>query len=204
MGISPVLWQFLVKWLHSSALFPAEASTIAPYMDALYFFLVAISIVGLVFVTFLIFYFSLRYRRDKNPVATQIEGSTILEATWTIIPLALFLVVFVWGGLLYFRIYDPPSNAMNIYVVGKQWMWKAEHPGGQHEINALHVPIGQPIQLTMISQDVFHSFSIPDFRVKREVIPGPLFHRVVSGDRSGNVPHLLHAVLRHASLRHDW
>jgi cytochrome c oxidase subunit 2 len=172
MGISPVLWQFLVKWLHSSALFPAEASTIAPYTDALYFFLVAISLVGLIFVTFLILYFSLRYRRDKNPVATQVEGSTILEATWTIIPLALFLVVFVWGGLLYFRIYDPPPNAMNIYVVGKQWMWKIEHPGGQHEINALHIPIGQPIQLTMISQDVFHSFSIPDFRVKREVIPG--------------------------------
>ena len=172
MGISPVLWQFLVKWLHSSALFPAEASTIAPYADALYFFLVAISLVGLVFVTILIGYFSIRYRRDKNPVATQVEGSTILEATWTIIPLALFLVVFVWGGLLYFRIYDPPPNSMNIYVVGKQWMWKAEHPGGQHEINALHVPIGQPVQLTMISQDVFHSFSIPDFRVKREVIPG--------------------------------
>jgi len=172
MGISPVLWQFLVKWLHSSALFPVEASTIAPYMDALYFFLVSISLVGLVFVTALIFYFSIRYRRDKNPVATQIEGSTILEATWTIIPLALFLIVFVWGGLLYFRIYNPPPNAMNIYVVGKQWMWKAEHPGGQHEIDALHVPTGQPIQLTLISQDVFHSFSIPDFRVKREAIPG--------------------------------
>ncbi len=172
MGISPVLWQFLVKWLHSSALFPAEASTIAPYTDELYFFLVAISVVGLIFVTILIFYFSLRYRRDKHPVAIQVEGSTILEATWTIIPLALFLVVFVWGGLLYFRIYNPPPNAMNIYVVGKQWMWKAEHPGGQHEINALHIPVGQPIQLTMISQDVFHSFSIPDFRVKREVIPG--------------------------------
>jgi cytochrome c oxidase subunit 2 len=74
--------------------------------------------------------------------------------------------------LLYFRIYNPPANAMNIYIVGKQWMWKAEHPGGQHEINALHVPTGQPVQLTMISQDVFHSFSIPDFRIKREVIPG--------------------------------
>ena len=172
MGISPVLWQFLIKWLHSSALFPAEASTIAPYTDALYFFLVTISVVGLVFVTILIFYFSLRYRRDKHPVAIQVEGSTILEATWTIIPLAIFLITFVWGGLLYFRIYDPPPNAMNIYVVGKQWMWKAEHPGGQHEINALHIPVGQPIQLTMISQDVFHSFSIPDFRVKREVIPG--------------------------------
>jgi cytochrome c oxidase subunit 2 len=80
--------------------------------------------------------------------------------------------VFVWGALLYFRIYTPPVNSMNIYIVGKQWMWKAEHPGGQHEINALHVPTGRPVQLTMISQDVFHSFSIPDFRVKREVIPG--------------------------------
>jgi cytochrome c oxidase subunit 2 len=116
--------------------------------------------------------FSLRYRKSVHPVATQIEGSTLLEATWTIIPLGIFLVAFVWGALLYFRIYNPPVNSMNIYIVGKQWMWKAEHPGGQHEINALHVPTGQPIQLTMISQDVFHSFSIPDFRIKREVIPG--------------------------------
>jgi len=172
MGISPVLWQFLVKWLHNSALFPAEASTIAPWMDALYFFLLAMTLVGLFLVGALVFGFSVRYRKEKNPVATQIEGSTLLEATWTIIPLAIFLLTFVWGALLYFRIYDPPANAMNIYVVGKQWMWKAEHPGGQHEINSLHVPTGRPIQLTMISQDVFHSFSIPDFRVKREVIPG--------------------------------
>ena len=172
MHISPVLWQFLVKWLTASALFPREASTIAPYMDALYFFLLAMTIVGLVLVGALLAFFSIRYRRERNPVATHIEGSTLLEATWTIIPLAIFLVCFVWGALLYFRIYSPPVNAMNIYVVGKQWMWKAEHPGGQHEINALHVPIGKPVQLTMISQDVFHSFSIPDFRVKREVIPG--------------------------------
>jgi cytochrome c oxidase subunit 2 len=172
MGLSPVLWQFLVHWLHASALFPAEASGIAPYVDALYFFLVAMTIFGTTFVAILLLIFSVRYRREKNPVATQIEGSTLLEATWTIIPLAIFLVTFVWGALLYFRIYDPPTNAMNIYIVGKQWMWKAEHPGGQHEINALHVPTGKPIQLTMISQDVFHSFSIPDFRIKREVIPG--------------------------------
>jgi cytochrome c oxidase subunit II len=172
MGISPVLWEFLVKWLHNSALFPAEASTIAPWMDALYFFLLGMTLTGLFLVGMLVFGFSIRYRKEKNPVATQIEGSTLLEATWTIIPLAIFLLTFVWGALLYFRIYDPPANAMNIYVVGKQWMWKAEHPGGQHEINSLHVPTGRPIQLTMISQDVFHSFSIPDFRVKREVIPG--------------------------------
>src|SRR5580692_1501934 len=172
MHISPVLWEFLVKWLNNSALFPREASTIAPYADALYFFLLTITVIGLILVATLVFGFSIRYRQSNHPVAIQVEGSTLLEATWTIIPLALFLVVFVWGALLYFRIYSPPADSMNIYVVGKQWMWKAEHPGGQHEINALHVPIGRNVQLTMISQDVFHSFSIPDFRVKREVIPG--------------------------------
>jgi cytochrome c oxidase subunit 2 len=172
MGFSPVLWQFLVKWLTNSALFPREASTIAPYMDELYVFLLAMTVVGIILVGAIVFTFSIRYRKSVHPVATQIEGSTLLEATWTIIPLAIFLVTFVWGALLYFRIYNPPVNSMNIYIVGKQWMWKAEHPGGQHEINALHVPTGQPIQLTMISQDVFHSFSIPDFRIKREVIPG--------------------------------
>jgi len=172
MHISQVLWQFLIKWLTASALFPREASTIAPYADALYFFLLTITVIGLVLVGTLVFGFSIRYRKERHPVAEQVEGSTLLEATWTIIPLALFLITFVWGAILYFRIYNPPTNAMNVYIVGKQWMWKAEHPGGQHEINALHVPTGRPVQLTMISQDVFHSFSIPDFRVKREVIPG--------------------------------
>ena len=170
--ISPVLWQFLVNWLTHFALFPPEASSIAPYADALYFFLILISLVGMALVLALVTGFSILYRKERNPEATQIEGSTLLEATWTIIPLALFMVCFVWGALLYFRIYNPPTNAMNIYIVGKQWMWKAEHPGGQHEINALHVPLGRPVQLTMISQDVFHSYSIPAFRVKREVIPG--------------------------------
>ena len=89
--ISPVLWQFLVKWLHASALFPAEASTIAPYADALYFFLIGMTIVGLVLVGALVIGFSIRYRKSRNPVATQVEGSTLLEATWTIIPLAIFL-----------------------------------------------------------------------------------------------------------------
>jgi cytochrome c oxidase subunit 2 len=170
--ISPVLWQFLQKWLVTFQLFPPEASQVAPYADALYLFLVLMLMVGCVIVAFMVFGFSYKFRRSVHPVATQIEGSTLLEATWTIIPLAIFMVFFVWGALLYFRIYNPPPNAMNIYIVGKQWMWKAEHPGGQHEINSLHVPLGQAVRLTMISQDVMHSFSIPAFRVKREVIPG--------------------------------
>lgn len=170
--ISPVLWQFLTNWLKNSPVFPPEASTIAPYADALYLFLVAITVIGLFLVGALVIGFSVRYRKERSPEATQIEGSTLLEATWTLIPLGLFLIAFVWGALLYFRIYNPPTNAMQVYVVGKQWMWKAEHPGGQHEIDALHVPTGRPVQVTLISQDVFHSFSIPAFRVKREAIPG--------------------------------
>jgi cytochrome c oxidase subunit 2 len=154
------------------ALFPPEASKIAPQMDALYFFMALVSLVGLTIVILLVTSFSILYSKKRHPVAVQIEGSTLLEATWTIIPLGLFLIMFVWGALLYFRVYTPPANAMNIYVVGKQWMWKAEHPGGQHEINSLHVPTGRAVQLTIISQDVFHSFSIPAFRVKREAIPG--------------------------------
>jgi len=170
--ISPVIWQFLEKWLHNFPLFPPEASTIAPDSDALYFFMTLVSLVGLTLVVLLVVGFGILYNKERHPKAVQIEGSTLLETTWTIIPLGLFLVMFVWGALIYFRIYTPPANAMNIYVVGKQWMWKIEHPGGQHEIDELHVPTGVPIQLTLISQDVFHSFSIPAFRVKREAIPG--------------------------------
>jgi cytochrome c oxidase subunit 2 len=149
-----------------------EASKIAPQMDALLFFMVLVSLIGLTIVTLLVIGFSILYNKKRHPVAVQVEGSTLLEAAWTIIPLGLFLVMFVWGALIYFRVFSPPANSMNIYVVGKQWMWKAEHPGGQHEINSLHVPTGRPVQLTLISQDVFHSFSIPAFRVKREAIPG--------------------------------
>ena len=170
--ISPVLWQFLVNWLKHFAIFPPEASTIAPYADALYFALIGLTVVALVLVGGMVVFFSIRYSKTRHPEAVQIEGSTLLEATWTLIPLGVFLVFFVWGALLYFRIYNPPPNSMNVYVVGKQWMWKVEHPGGQHEINTLHIPVGMPIQVTLISQDVFHSFSIPAFRVKREAIPG--------------------------------
>jgi cytochrome c oxidase subunit 2 len=170
--ISPTIWQFLVKWMTNFALFPPEASKIAPQMDALYFFITLVSLIGLTIVILLVTSFSILYNKARHPKAVQIEGSTLLEATWTIIPLGLFLVMFVWGSLIYFRVFTPPANAMNIYVVGKQWMWKAEHPGGQHEINSLHVPTGRAVQLTLISQDVFHSFSIPAFRVKREAIPG--------------------------------
>ena len=204
MHISPVLWEFLVKWLTNSALFRRRPRRSRPKGR---FLLLSDCDLGRgpgAGHPILVFGFSIAYREEKNPVATQIEGSTLLEATWTIIPLALFMVSFVWGALLYFRIYDPPTNAMNIYVVGKQWMWKAEHPGGQHEMDALHVPINRQVQLTMISQDVFHSFSIPAFRVKREVIPGRYSTVWFEATDPGQLSSLLHPVLRHPALADDW
>ncbi|HMD77806.1 MAG TPA: cytochrome c oxidase subunit II transmembrane domain-containing protein, partial [Terracidiphilus sp.] len=115
--ISPVIWQFLIKWMTNFPLLPPEASRLAPQMDALLFFITLVSLIGLTIVVLLIVSFSILYSKKRHPVAVQIEGSTLLEATWTIIPLGLFLVMFVWGALIYFRVYTPPANAMNIYVV---------------------------------------------------------------------------------------
>ena len=95
-----------------------------------------------------------------------------LEAAWTVATLLIFFGLFVWGADLYVRLFQPPSEALKIYVIGKQWMWKIEHQGGQREINALHLPVGRPIQLVMTSEDVIHDFSIPAFRIKHDVLPG--------------------------------
>jgi cytochrome c oxidase subunit 2 len=100
------------------------------------------------------------------------HGTTPIELAWTLVPFALFLGMFVWSLFLFVRINTPPSNAQTIYVVAKQWMWKVQHAGGQREINALHVPLGQPVRLTMTSQDVIHDFYVPAFRVKQDILPG--------------------------------
>jgi cytochrome c oxidase subunit II len=115
----------------------------------------------------------LRYRR-KSPhdQAQQIEGNIPLEIVWTLIPLGLVTIVFMWGTSLFIRNSRPPAASAEIFVVGKQWMWKIQHPEGQREINELHVPVGRPIKLTMTSEDVIHSFYIPAFRTKQDVVPG--------------------------------
>jgi cytochrome c oxidase subunit 2 len=152
---------------------PEQASSIAGQVDALFLFLVAVSafFAGLIFL--LVTVFALKYRRrseDERPAA--IHGSLVLETLWTGIPLAIALAIFVWGAYLYFVMWRPPAAAMEIFVVGKQWMWKLQHPGGQREINELHVPLGRPIKLTMTSEDVIHSFFVPAFRIKADVVPG--------------------------------
>jgi cytochrome c oxidase subunit 2 len=120
-----------------------------------------------------ILYSSWRYRRRSDTeLPPQIQGGLKAELTWTIIPLFLFMGMFGWGARLYFELESPPANAMEIYVVAKQWMWKLQHLDGSREINELHIPVGKPIKLVMTSQDVIHSFFIPDFRVKQDVLPG--------------------------------
>lgn len=154
-------------------LFPEQASTLAAQVDYLYFFLIAVSLFFSVLIFFLIYIFSVRYRRkSEHEVPEQIPGLLKLEILWSVIPFLLCMVVFVWGATLYFDTYSPPKDALEYYVVGKQWMWHIQHPTGQREINELHIPTGQPIKLTMATEDVIHSFYIPAFRIKRDVVPG--------------------------------
>ena len=158
--------------LDNFPLWPAGASSNAGAVDALYIFLVALSTFMTVAIFATIAVFGLKYRRRHGREAQQIEGSLILEIAWSVIPMGIFVVIFAWGAVLYFHDRTPPQDATDIYVVGKQWMWKIQHPGGQREINELHVPVNKDIKLIMTSQDVIHSFFIPAFRVKQDVLPG--------------------------------
>jgi cytochrome c oxidase subunit 2 len=154
-------------------LFPVQASTIAGKVDALYFFLVAVSAFFVVLIAALVVFFSIRYRRRaKDETGTRVVPSMALELTWTIIPLSLGLVMFTWGASLYFTESRPPGETLDIYVVGKQWMWKFQHMDGRREIDELHIPVGRAIRLTGTSEDVIHSFYVPAFRVKADMVPG--------------------------------
>jgi cytochrome c oxidase subunit II len=152
-------------------LFPEQASSVAGQVDAFYLFLVLITTFFSLLIALMILFFIIRYRKRPGHEAVQIHGSMLLEIVWTAIPLGISMVIFVWGAWLYFNIQTPPANALEIYGVGKQWMWKFQHPGGQREINTLHVPTGRPVKVTLISQDVIHDFFVPAFRVKTDVLP---------------------------------
>jgi cytochrome c oxidase subunit 2 len=153
-------------------LFPDRASSIAWQVDGLYFLLIAVSAFFTLLIFVMIFFFAVKYRKDVHPRAEQIEGSLPLELAWTLIPLGITMIFFAWGSLIYFQEARPPRGAMEVYAVGKQWMWKFEHEGGQREINQLHVPLGRDVKMIMSSQDVIHSFYVPAFRIKADVLPG--------------------------------
>lgn len=153
--------------------FPPQASSVAGQVDGLYFFLLGLSAFFTVAVATTVVVFALKYRRTHSEqIPEQIEGNMLLELTWSIIPLGLALFTFAWATAVFFNISRPPDNAVQMYVVGKQWMWKVQHPEGVREINALHVPLGQPVKLLMATEDVIHSFYIPAFRMKADVVPG--------------------------------
>ena len=154
-------------------LFPEQASTMAPRVDQLYYFLFGVSVFFATLILILIVTFAVKYRRrsdDERP--RPISGNLGLEILWTLVPLSLTLVMFVWGARLYFITFYPPSDALEINVVAKQWMWKAQHAEGRAEIDELHIPTGRPVKLIMTSQDVIHDFFVPAFRVKSDVLPG--------------------------------
>lgn len=153
-------------------LWPARASSGAGNVDALYIFLILLSGFMCVAIFTMIIVFALRYRRQPGRSAEQIEGSTALEVTWSVVPLGIFFVIFMWGAFIFFQERTPPRDATEIYVVAKQWMWKLEHVEGQREINELHVPVGRDVKMIMTSQDVIHSFYVPAFRIKQDVLPG--------------------------------
>ena len=144
----------------------------AGQVDALYLYLVLVSAVMTLLIFVAVAVLAIKYRRRPGVLAHQIEGSPILETAWSIIPFGVMVTFFIWGAVIFFKERTPPTNATEVYVVAKQWMWKLEHMEGQREINELHVPVGQNVKLIMTSQDVIHSFFVPAFRLKQDVIPG--------------------------------
>jgi cytochrome c oxidase subunit 2 len=154
-------------------LFPQQASTFASDVDGLYFFILGVTAFFAVLVVTLVTIFAVRFRRrHAAQVGTPVHGALALEITWTFIPLVLAMMMFYWGATVYFTMAKPPQNAMEIYTVGKRWMWKFQHVTGQREINELHVPLNTPVKLIIGSEDVIHSVYVPAFRVKMDAVPG--------------------------------
>jgi cytochrome c oxidase subunit 2 len=152
---------------------PESASTISGDVDALYFYISGVTVFFVLLISAVIIFFVIRYRR-RNPfeIPRPIEGSTKLETLWSVIPLLIAMTIFFWGAKVYFAQYRPAKNAIDIYVVGKQWMWKFQHATGQREINELHIPVGRKIKLIMTTEDVIHDVFVPAFRTKVDVVPG--------------------------------
>ncbi|WP_437192768.1 cytochrome c oxidase subunit II [Planctomicrobium sp. SH527] len=167
------------RWL------PEIASNFALDVDLLYAFLLAVTAFFSLLICVMVIGFSIYYRRGNKVNRKLGHHSNFTEVIWASVPFVLVMVMFVWGAVLFYKIQTPPENTLDIEVVGKQWMWKAQHPGGRQEINTLHVPVGQPVRLRMISEDVIHSFYVPAFRVKQDVLPGFFTHMWFEPTKAG-------------------
>ena len=157
------------------ALLPHEDSSYATSVDAIFVSLVLLCSAITLAVFAVIIYFCIRYRKGSGADRTLYpseEEQIGIELTWIVIPFIIFVGLFIWAGNVYYEMFNPPKDGLAIYVIGKQWMWKIEHPGGQREINQLHIPVNRNIVLTLTSQDVIHDFDVPAFRIKHDVLPG--------------------------------
>jgi cytochrome c oxidase subunit 2 len=154
------------------SLYPDQASIIAARLDYLFYFLTAVSVIFTVLIFLAVLYFAIKYRRGSMADRSGPGAPHSLEPWFIAVPFVIVMVIFFWGSSLYFSISRPPAGALEIYVTGRQWMWKMQHPSGVREINELHVPLGRPVRLIMVSEDVIHSFFVPAFRVKMDVLPG--------------------------------
>jgi cytochrome c oxidase subunit 2 len=158
---------------HWIPFWPRTAAINGDVVNALY--IAELAVCGLILMTVvgMMFGFCLRYRAGTTVSRANLTQKTWhWEIGWTTATLVLFLIGFVWGAAVYIWLYKSPPGDLEVYVVGKQWMWKMEHPGGQREIDALHVPVDKTVRLVLASQDVIHSFFIPAFRIKHDVVPG--------------------------------
>jgi len=154
-------------------LFPEQASNLAPEVDNLYFFVLAVTGFFALLVAALVVIFAIKYRDETGQkVGADIHGSIPIEIAWSIIPFLISMVIFVWATVVFFHIIRPPDQTLDIYSTGKRWMWRFQHLDGQSEINELHLPLGRPVKITFTSEDVLHSLFIPAFRVKADAIPG--------------------------------
>lgn len=171
----------------NSPVFPDASSALARSVDQLYFFALAGSVFFSALIFILVVTFAVKFRRrhpDEVGIADT-KSATLLEITWSVIPLGLMMILFFWGTGIYFRIARPPAGAAQYYVIARQWMWKIQHPEGNREINELHVPLNRTIQMTMTSEDVIHSLFLPAFRVKADVVPGRYTTLWFKADRTG-------------------
>jgi cytochrome c oxidase subunit 2 len=154
-------------------IYPEQASNFAPQVDSLMTFLILASAFFTIVITAAIIFCFLKYhRKGKNEIGAPIHGDMRLEITWIIVPFILAMGMFVWGAAVYVDYRHAPQDTLDIYMVGKQWMWKAQQPNGRREINELHVPVGRDVKLILASEDVIHDFFVPAFRVKMDVVPG--------------------------------
>jgi cytochrome c oxidase subunit 2 len=154
-------------------LYPEQASNFAPQVDNLVLFMIAVCMFFAVAICAAVIYFFFKYQRKRSDeIGVPIHGDLRLEIAWIVLPFFLLLAMFGWGAAIYVDYRHTPADTLDIYVIGKQWMWKLQQPDGHKEINELHVPVNRNVRLIMGSEDVIHDFSIPAFRVKMDVVPG--------------------------------